>query len=53
MPAAAQWDYGEAFGPRQVLNFADPEGVYFQLLQQPPSPNARLHAFTGGDNPFD
>ncbi|HEX2507811.1 MAG TPA: hypothetical protein VHK23_05770 [Miltoncostaeaceae bacterium] len=52
MPAAAQWDYGEAFGTRQVLNFADPEGVYFQLLQQPPS-NAQLHAFTGGDNPFD
>jgi hypothetical protein len=29
------WDYGRSYGVREVLNFANPEGVYFQLHQQP------------------
>lgn len=38
-----EWDVGAAFGKRRVLNFADPEGVFFQLVQQPASPLAFLH----------
>ncbi len=38
-----EWDYGDQFGAREVLNFADPEGVFFQLLQQPPSPLGQIH----------
>ena len=36
------WDYGAQFGTREVLNFANPEGVFFQLHQQVRS-EATLH----------
>jgi catechol 2,3-dioxygenase-like lactoylglutathione lyase family enzyme len=29
-----EWDYGPDYGTRRVLNFADPEGVFFQLQEQ-------------------
>ncbi|GME41760.1 uncharacterized protein NECHADRAFT_87870 [Neofusicoccum parvum] len=29
------WDFGSDFGVRKVLNFQDPEGVGFQLIEQP------------------
>ncbi len=30
------WDYGPEFGAHKVVSFTDPEGVGFQLIQQPP-----------------
>ncbi len=38
-----EWDFGESFGTHVVLTFTDPEGVGFQLIQQPASPLAKLH----------
>lgn len=32
------WDFGQEFGARKVLNFQDPEGVGFQLIEQPQQP---------------
>lgn len=42
-------DYGPQFGPRRVLNFANPEGVFFQLHEQVHS-DAALHPW--GPPPF-
>jgi hypothetical protein len=30
------WDFGAVFGARRVVNFTDPEGIGFQLVEQPP-----------------
>ncbi len=38
------WDLGPA-GELEVVTFTDPEGVGFQLVQQPPWPNATLDSF--------
>ena len=32
-----EWDFGPQWGARRVLNFKDPEGVAFQLVEQPGS----------------
>ncbi|KAH7086184.1 hypothetical protein FB567DRAFT_602978 [Paraphoma chrysanthemicola] len=32
------WDFGPEFGVRKVVNFQDPEGVGFQLVEQPRFP---------------
>jgi catechol 2,3-dioxygenase-like lactoylglutathione lyase family enzyme len=39
------WDYGSDFGAHRVVNFTDPEGVGFQLIEQLPPPNATLDAY--------
>jgi hypothetical protein len=36
-----EWNYGPEFGTRTVLNFKDPEGVYFQLIQQATPPTGK------------
>ena len=33
-----EWNLGSQIGTRAVLNFKSPEGVYFQLVQQPTPP---------------
>jgi catechol 2,3-dioxygenase-like lactoylglutathione lyase family enzyme len=43
-----EWHFGDQFGPRKVLNFTDPEGVGFQLIEQPVSPIAVLHPYGKG-----
>jgi catechol 2,3-dioxygenase-like lactoylglutathione lyase family enzyme len=45
-----EWDYGSAFGTRQVIEMTNFEGVRFQLIEQPPYPFAQLHPF-GYDPP--
>jgi catechol 2,3-dioxygenase-like lactoylglutathione lyase family enzyme len=40
-----EWNYGDQWGVRKVLNFTDPEGVGFQLVQQMSSPLAGLHPY--------
>ena len=40
-----EWDFGSPFGSRTVVTFQNPEGVGFQLVQQPPYPLAQLHPF--------
>jgi catechol 2,3-dioxygenase-like lactoylglutathione lyase family enzyme len=44
-----EWDYGPQYGRREVFNFCDPEGVFFQLHQQTHLPVA-LHPW--GYDPF-
>ncbi|MGD9694679.1 MAG: VOC family protein [Thermoleophilia bacterium] len=46
-----EWDFGPGFGVRRVVNFTDPEGVGFQLVEQPPFPLAALHPW--GSDRFD
>jgi catechol 2,3-dioxygenase-like lactoylglutathione lyase family enzyme len=43
--AVEEWDLGPDVGTRAVVDFTDPEGVGFQLVQQPPFPLARLHPY--------
>ena len=45
-----EWDYGSAFGTRQVIELRDFEGIRFQLIEQPAYPFAQLHPF-GYDPP--
>jgi len=44
------WDLGPALGRRRVVNFTDPEGVAFQLIEEPDYPMGRLHPW--GRNSF-
>lgn len=46
-----EWHFGEQLGPRRTVTFSDPDGVGFQLVQQPTSPFAALHPFTGAGFP--
>jgi catechol 2,3-dioxygenase-like lactoylglutathione lyase family enzyme len=39
------WDLGKEAGTIRVVNFTDPEGVCFQLVEQPSYPNANLNAY--------
>jgi hypothetical protein len=43
--APEQWNLGPAAGVWTVVNFADPEGVGFQLVQQPPFAHATLDSY--------
>lgn len=43
--APEDWDLGPEAGTLRVVNFTDPEGVCFQLVEQPPYPNATLNAY--------
>jgi catechol 2,3-dioxygenase-like lactoylglutathione lyase family enzyme len=42
------WDLGPHWGVRRVLNFKDPEGVAFQLVEQPVSALGGLHPYGRG-----
>ena len=48
MGGIEEWDCGPHWGARRVLNFKDPEGVAFQLLEQRVSPLAVLHPYGRG-----
>jgi hypothetical protein len=39
------WQLGDVLGDRRVVNFTDPEGVGFQLIEQAPFPNATLDSY--------
>jgi hypothetical protein len=43
-----EWDFGPQWGVRRVLNFKDPEGVAFQLVDQPISRLGTLHPYGRG-----
>ncbi|RYD94975.1 MAG: hypothetical protein EOP61_20635 [Sphingomonadales bacterium] len=43
--APEDWDLGPEAGSIRVVNFTDPDGVGFQLVQQPAYPNATLNAY--------
>jgi catechol 2,3-dioxygenase-like lactoylglutathione lyase family enzyme len=43
--APEDWDMGPEARSMRVVNFTDPDGVGFQLVQQPPYPNATLNAY--------
>lgn len=43
--APEDWDLGKEAGRIRVVNFTDPEGVCFQLVQQPSYPDATLNAY--------
>ena len=43
--APEDWDLGSEAGIIRVVNFTDPDGVGFQLVEQPPYPNATLNAY--------
>ena len=43
-----EWDFGPQWGARRVLNFKDPEGVAFQLVEQPGSRLGVLHPYGRG-----
>lgn len=42
------WDFGPEMGARKVVNFQDPEGVAYQLIQQPLNPSPSLHPYGVG-----
>lgn len=42
------WDFGPEFGERKLVNMQDPEGVAFQLIQQPRLHDAALHPYGEG-----
>jgi catechol 2,3-dioxygenase-like lactoylglutathione lyase family enzyme len=48
MGGIEQWDLGPQWGVRRVLNFKDPEGVAFQLVEQPVSKLGALHPYGRG-----
>jgi catechol 2,3-dioxygenase-like lactoylglutathione lyase family enzyme len=48
MGGIEEWDFGPQFGVRRVLNFKDPEGVAFQLVEQPLSRLSALHPYGRG-----
>lgn len=41
------WDFGPEFGTKKVVNLQDPEGVAFQLIEQP-KPAVALHPYGEG-----
>jgi len=43
-----EWDFGQQWGFRRVLNFRDPEGVAFQLVEQPAPRLGALHPYGRG-----
>jgi catechol 2,3-dioxygenase-like lactoylglutathione lyase family enzyme len=45
MGGIEEWDFGAQWGVRRVLNFKDPEGVAFQIVQQPVSRLGVLHPY--------
>ena len=48
MGGIEEWDFGPQGGVRRVLNFKDPEGVAFQLVEQPGSRLGVLHPYGRG-----
>jgi hypothetical protein len=48
MGGIEEWDFGPQWGARRVLNFKDPEGVAFQLVEQPGSRRGVLHPYSRG-----
>ena len=48
MGGIEEWDFGPQWGARRVLNFKDPEGVAFQLVEQPGSRLGVLHPYGRG-----
>ena len=48
MGGIEEWDFGPQWGVRRVLNFKDPEGVAFQLIEQRVSPLGVLHPYGRG-----
>ena len=45
MGGIEEWDFGPQWGVRRVLNFKDPEGVAFQLVERPASRLGALHPY--------
>jgi catechol 2,3-dioxygenase-like lactoylglutathione lyase family enzyme len=43
--APEEWNWGPQFGSRRVVTFTDPEGVGYQLLEQPASPYTTMHPY--------
>jgi catechol 2,3-dioxygenase-like lactoylglutathione lyase family enzyme len=48
MGGTEEWDLGPQWGVRRVLNFKDPEGVGFQLVEQHIAKHVALHPFSRG-----
>jgi catechol 2,3-dioxygenase-like lactoylglutathione lyase family enzyme len=48
MGGIEEWALGSQWGVRRVLNFKDPEGVAFQLIEQQPSAPGVLHPYGRG-----
>ena len=48
MGGIEEWDFGPQWGIRRVLNFKDPEGVAFQLVEQSVSRLGVLHPYGRG-----
>ncbi len=46
LTAPEEWDLGPDLGVRRVVNFTDPDGTGFQLMEQRPT-GARLHPWSG------